>query len=31
MKKILAIIWKDAIIRFSSPWELVFFIILPVF
>lgn len=29
MKKILAIIWKDAIIRFISPWELVFFIILP--
>ena len=29
MKKIFAIIWKDAIIRFISPWELVFFIILP--
>jgi ABC-2 type transport system permease protein len=30
MKKIFAIIWKDAIIRFASPWEWVFFIILPV-
>ncbi len=30
MKKILAIIWKDFIVRFASPWELVFFIILPV-
>jgi ABC-2 type transport system permease protein len=30
MKKIFAIIWKDAILRFASPWELVFFIILPV-
>lgn len=30
MKKILAITWKDAIIRFSSSWELLFFIILPV-
>jgi ABC-2 type transport system permease protein len=30
MKKILAITWKDAIIRFSTPWELVFFIVLPV-
>jgi ABC-2 type transport system permease protein len=29
MKKILAITWKDAIIRFSSPSELLFFIILP--
>lgn len=31
MKKIFAIIYKDAIIRFASPWEWVFFIILPVF
>jgi len=31
MKKIFAIIWKDAVIRFASPWEWVFFIILPVF
>ncbi len=31
MKKILAIAWKDAIIRFASSSELLFFIILPVF
>jgi len=30
MKKIFAIAWKDAIIRFASSSELVFFIILPV-
>lgn len=30
MKKIFAIAWKDAIIRFSSSSELLFFIILPV-
>jgi ABC-2 type transport system permease protein len=30
MKKILAIAWKDAIIRFASPSELLFFIVLPV-
>lgn len=30
MKKILAIAWKDTIIRFTSMWELLFFIILPV-
>lgn len=30
MRKILAIIYKDAIIRFASPWEWVFFIVLPV-
>ncbi|HEX2995938.1 MAG TPA: ABC transporter permease [Anaerolineales bacterium] len=30
MKKIFAIAWKDAIIRFASTWELVFFIVLPV-
>jgi ABC-2 type transport system permease protein len=30
MKKIFAIAWKDAIIRFSSASELLFFIILPV-
>ncbi|HET9913140.1 MAG TPA: ABC transporter permease [Anaerolineales bacterium] len=30
MKKIFAIAWKDAIIRFTSVWELLFFIILPV-
>lgn len=30
MKKILAIAWKDAIIRFSSPSEWLFFIILPI-
>jgi ABC-2 type transport system permease protein len=29
MKKILAIAWKDAIIRFAGPSELLFFIILP--
>jgi ABC-2 type transport system permease protein len=29
MKKIIAIAWKDAIIRFSSSAELLFFIILP--
>jgi ABC-2 type transport system permease protein len=30
MKKILAIIWKEAILRFSSTSELLFFIILPI-
>ena len=30
MKKILAIAWKDAIIRFASSSELLFFLILPV-
>lgn len=30
MKKILAIAWKDAIIRFASSSELIFFIVLPV-
>ncbi|MBK9923937.1 MAG: ABC transporter permease [Anaerolineales bacterium] len=30
MKKIFAIAWKDAIIRFASKSELIFFIILPV-
>jgi len=30
MKKILAITWKDTLIRFASSWELLFFIILPV-
>jgi ABC-2 type transport system permease protein len=30
MNKIFAIIWKDAIVRFVSPWEMVFFLILPV-
>ncbi|MGB8984716.1 MAG: ABC transporter permease [Anaerolineales bacterium] len=30
MRKILAITWKDAIIRFGNSWELLFFIILPV-
>ena len=30
MKKILAIIWKDTILRFSSRWELVFFLVLPI-
>ena len=30
MKKILAIAWKDAIIRFASASELLFFIVLPV-
>jgi ABC-2 type transport system permease protein len=29
MKKILAIAWKDAIIRFAGPSELLFFIVLP--
>lgn len=31
MKKILAIIWKDTLIRFSSPSEWLFFLILPIF
>ncbi len=30
MKKIFAIAWKDAIIRFASPFELLFFIVLPI-
>ncbi len=30
MKKIFAIAWKDAIIRFASSWELLFFIVLPI-
>lgn len=30
MKKILAIAWKDAIIRFASASELLFFIVLPI-
>src|SRR5512138_3310967 len=30
MKKIFAIAWKDALVRFSSSSELLFFIILPV-
>src|SRR5215510_6455112 len=30
MKKIFAIAWKDAIIRFASPSELLFFIVLPI-
>ena len=30
MKKILAIAWKDAIIRFASSSELLFFVVLPV-
>ena len=30
MKKILAIAWKDAIVRFASSSELLFFIVLPV-
>ena len=30
MKKIFAIVWKDVIVRFASPSELVFFIILPI-
>ena len=30
MKKIFAIAWKDAIVRFASSSELLFFIILPV-
>ncbi|MCC6985468.1 MAG: hypothetical protein IT309_03490, partial [Anaerolineales bacterium] len=29
MKKIFAIAWKDAVIRFASSSELLFFIILP--
>ena len=29
MKKVFAIAWKDAIIRFASPSELLFFIVLP--
>lgn len=29
MKKIFAIAWKDAIIRFASPSELLFFVVLP--
>jgi ABC-2 type transport system permease protein len=31
MKKIFAIAWKDAIIRFASSSELLFFIVLPIF
>ena len=30
MKKIFAIAWKDAIVRFSSFWEMLFFIVLPI-
>jgi ABC-2 type transport system permease protein len=30
MKKSFAIFWKDLIVRFASPWELVFFIVLPI-
>ena len=30
MKKILNIIWKDTILRFSSKSELLFFLILPI-
>jgi ABC-2 type transport system permease protein len=30
MKKIIVILWKDFLVRFTSPWELVFFIVLPV-
>ena len=30
MRKIFAIAWKDAIIRFISPLELLFFIVLPI-
>jgi len=30
MKKILTIIWKDTILRFSSRSELIFFLILPI-
>lgn len=30
MKKLIAIIWKDTVLRFSSPWEWLFFLILPV-
>lgn len=30
MKKILAITWKDALLRFTSAWELLFFIVLPI-
>jgi len=30
MRKILAIIWKDAIIRFASPIELLFYLVLPI-
>jgi hypothetical protein len=29
MKKIFAIAWKDAIVRFASSSELLFFIVLP--
>ena len=29
MKQIFAIIWKDAVVRFASSSELIFFIILP--
>lgn len=31
MRKILAITWKDALVRFSSPSEWLFFLILPIF
>jgi ABC-2 type transport system permease protein len=30
MRKIIAIAWKDTILRFTSPWEWMFFIIMPV-
>lgn len=30
MKKLLAIIWKDTLLRFSSPLEWLFFLILPI-
>jgi ABC-2 type transport system permease protein len=30
MRKMIAIVWKDLLVRFSSPVELVFFILLPV-
>ena len=30
MKKIFAIAWKDALLRFTSKWEYLFFIILPI-
>jgi len=30
MKKIFAITWKDILLRFTSAWELLFFIVLPI-
>ncbi len=31
MRKIFVIAWKDTLLRFSSPWEWAFFLVLPIF